>query len=202
MSEHYWEIREQIAEIGKVMYNRLLTDAAGGNISVRVGDRIIMSPRYAGSKWHWDLKPENILVLDLAAQRIEGEGEVSREVRVHADLLNKFYPDATAVVHGHARNVLTFCSVTKPIPSMLYSTDKFGKEIGYVPDAPAHTQDLANHMVAAMEPQIERVKKQAAVMLAPRHGIFVLAKDLEAGYDALDRVEMGAYCALMSKLIA
>ena len=27
MSEHFWEIREQIAEIGKVMYNRILTDA-------------------------------------------------------------------------------------------------------------------------------------------------------------------------------
>ena len=200
MSEHFWEIREQIAEIGKVMYNRILTDAAGGNISVRVGDRIIMTPRYAGSKWHWDLKPENVLVLDLKSQKIEGEGDVSREVKVHADLLNNFYPDATAVVHGHARNALVFCAVEKPIPSMLYSTDKFGKEIGFVPDAPAHTQDLADHMVAAMRPQIDRVKKQAAVMLAPKHGVFVLAKDLESGYDALDRVEMGAYCALMSKL--
>jgi L-fuculose-phosphate aldolase len=200
MSENYWEMRKQIAEIGKVMYHRLLTDAAGGNISVRIGDVILMTPRFAGSKWHWDLKPENVLVLNLQSERIEGEGEVSREVRVHADLLNNFYPDATAVVHGHARNSLVFCSVQKPIPSMLYSTDKFGKEIGFVPDAPAHTQDLANHMVAAMAPQIERVKKQAAVMLAPRHGVFVLAKDLEAGYDAIDRVEMGAYCALMSKL--
>ena len=201
MTEHYWDLRAQIAEIGRVMYDRLLTDAAGGNISVRVGDHILMTPRYAGSKWHWDLKPEHVLVLDLNSQKIAGEGEVSREVRVHADLLNKYYPDATAVVHGHARNSLVFCSVAKPIPSMLYSTDKFGKEIGYVPDAPAHTQDLANHMVEAFSTQIERVKKQAAVMLAPRHGVFVLAKDLEAGYDAIDRVEMGAYCALMSKLI-
>lgn len=200
MSNDILEMRKRIAEIGAVMYERYLTDAAGGNISVRMGDVILMTPRYAGSKWHWDLKPENILVLDLEANRIEGEGEVSREVRVHNDLLNKFYPDGTAVVHGHARNSLVFCAVEKPIPSMLASTDKFGEEIGFVPDAAAHTQDLANHVCAVMEGQIDRVKKQAAVVLAPRHGVFVFAKDLEAGYDALDRVENSAYCALMAKL--
>ncbi len=200
MSETY-EMRKKIAEIGRVMYARFLTDAAGGNVSVRMGDVILMTPRYAGSKFHWDLKPENILILDLQANKIEGEGEVSREVRVHKDLLNKFYPDGTAVVHGHARNSLVFCAVEKPIPSMLYSTDKFGSEIGFVPDAAAHTQDLADHMCAAMQPQLERVRKQAAVALAPRHGVFVLGKDLESGYDALDRVEVSAYCALMSKLI-
>lgn len=201
MSADIINMRKRIAEIGHVMYQRFLTDAAGGNISVRMGDVILMTPRYAGSYWHWVLKPENILILDLDAKKLEGDGEVSREVRVHRDLLVNFYPDATAVVHGHARNTLVFCAAEKPIPSMLSSTDKFGKEIGFVPDAPAHTQDLANHIVVAMEPQRERVKKQAAVILAPRHGVFALAKDLESGYDAIDRVENSAYCALMAKLL-
>jgi len=196
-----YETRKLIAEIGKVMYTRFLTDAAGGNVSVRMGELILMTPRYAGSKFHWELKPENILILDLRANKIEGEGEVSREVRVHKDLLNNFYPDGTAVVHGHARNSLVFCSVGKPIPSVLYSTDKFGSEIGFVPDAAAHTQDLADHLSVAMKLQIDRIRKQAAVLLAPRHGVFVLGKDLESAYDALDRVEVSAYCALMSKLI-
>lgn len=199
MSDELLDMRRRIAEIGALMYARLLTDAAGGNISVRIGDVILMTPRYAGSKFLWNLKPENVLVLDLQANKLEGEGEVSREVRVHKDLLNKFYPEGTAVVHGHARNALVFCSVEKPIPSMLYATDKFGSQIGFVPDAPAHTQDLADHICNAMQGQLERVKKQAAIVLAPRHGVFVFAKDLEAGYDALDRVESSAYCALMSK---
>jgi len=201
MSADILEMRKRIAEIGALMYARLLTDAAGGNISVRMDDVILMTPRYAGSKFHWDLKPENVLVLDLQANKLDGDGEVSREIRVHRDLLDKFYPHGTAVVHGHARNALVFCAVEKPIPSMLYSTDKFGMQIGYVPNAPAHTQDLADHICAAIEPQLERVRKQAAIVLAPRHGVFVFAKDLESGYDALDRVEISAYCALMSKLV-
>lgn len=201
MSSEIYEMRKKIAEIGKVMYARFLTDTAGGNVSVRMGNVILMTPRFAGSKFHWNLTPENILVLDLQANKIEGDGEVSREVRVHKDLLGKFYPHGTAVVHGHARNSLVFCAVGKPIPSMLYATDKFGAEIGFVPDAAAHTQDLADQICIAMQAQLERVRKHAAVVLAPRHGVFVLAKDLESGYDALERVEVSAYCALMSKMI-
>jgi L-fuculose-phosphate aldolase len=201
MSNYIAEMRKMIAEIGALMYARRLTDAAGGNISVRLGDIILMTPRYAGSKFLWKLKPENILVLDLQANKLEGEGEISREIRVHKDLLNKYYPDGTAVVHGHALNALVFCAASRPIPSMLYATDKFGKEICLVPDAPAHTQELADHICTAIGSQLDRVRKQAAVVLAPRHGVFVFAKDLEAGYDALERVEVSAYCALMSRLL-
>ncbi|MCS7010359.1 MAG: class II aldolase/adducin family protein [Anaerolineales bacterium] len=196
-----YAMRKKIANIGRLMYARMLTDAAGGNISVRMGDVILMTPRYAGSQFLWDLAPENVLVLDLQGNKLEGEGEVSREIRVHRDLLNKFYPDGTAVVHGHARNALVFCAQKKPIPSMLDSTDKFGQEIGYVPGAPAHTQELADQICAAMATQLERVRKQAAIILAPRHGVFVFAKNLEAGYDALDRLENTAYCALMGALL-
>ncbi len=196
-----FEMRKKIAEVGSLMYARFLTDSAGGNISVRMGDVILMTPRYSGSVFRWQLRPENILVLDLEANKLDGEGRVSREVRVHRDLLTRFYPDGTAVVHGHARNALVFCAAERPIPSMLYATDKFGQEIGLVPDAPAHTQELADHICAAIEPQLDRVRKQAAVVLAPRHGVFVFAKDLDSGYDALERVEVSAYCALMSQLL-
>ncbi len=197
-----FDMRKKIAEVGKLMYARFLTDTAGGNLSVRMGDVILMTPRYAGSAFHWQLKPENILILDLEANKLEGEGQVSREVRVHRDLLTKFYPDGTAVVHGHSRNALVFCAVERPIPSMLYATDKFGPEIGLIPDAPAHSQELADSICAAIEPQLDRVRKQAAVVLAPRHGVFVFAKDLDSGFDALERVDVSAYCALMGRLLA
>lgn len=196
-----YETRKKIAYLGRLMYNRMLTDAAGGNISVRIGDVILMTPRYAGSQFRWDLSPDNILVLDLQGNKLEGDGDVSREIRVHKDLLTKFYPDGTAVVHGHARNALVFCAQGKPIPSMLDETDKFGHEIGYVPGAPAHTQELADQICSYMATQLERVKKQAAIVLAPRHGVFVFAKNLDAGYDALDRLESTAYCALMGNLL-
>lgn len=197
MSLSFFEERQRIAEIGKLMYDRFLTDSAGGNISWRLGDVILMTPRYAGSKYFWRLTPDQVLVLDLQGNLIEGNGDVSREVRVHLKLLTQFYPDGVAVVHGHARNALVFCSLQKPIPSMLYSSDKFGA-IELVEDKPAHTQDLADVIAAAIEKQLDRVRKQAAAVLAPRHGVFVFARGLEHGFDALERIDVSAYCAIMA----
>jgi L-fuculose-phosphate aldolase len=201
MSTDITSMRDKMVEIGVAMYARFLTDAAGGNISVRMGDQILMSPRYAGSKWHWQLRPEQYLLLDLQGNKLDGDGEVSREYRAHITLLNEFYPDGTAVVHGHCRNVLVFCATHKPIPPVLYSTDKFGV-IDHVPDAAAHTQDLADHLADYLRPQRERMRKQAAAALAPRHGLFVLGRDLDSAYDAADRIENNAYCVLMSRLVS
>ncbi len=195
----YYEERSRIAEVGRLMYDRYLTDSAGGNISLRRDDVILMTPRYAGSKYFWRLSPDQVLVLDLQGNKLEGNGEVSREVRVHLKLLTDYYPDGSAVVHGHARNALVFCSLQKPIPSMLYSSDKFGS-IQLVEDQPAHTQELADVIARAMQSQLERVKKQAAAVLAPRHGVFVFARGLEQGYDALERIDVSAYCAIMAGL--
>ena len=40
---------EQIIHVGRLIYDRFLTDFAGGNVSARVGDRIYLTPRYAGA---------------------------------------------------------------------------------------------------------------------------------------------------------
>lgn len=200
MSNSIEDMRRFIAELGAIAYARFLTDTAGGNISARVGDVILMTPRYAGSRFLWRLRPEQVLVLDLQANKLEGDGEVSREYRVHCKLLNEFYPDGTAVFHGHARNVLVFCAAERPIPPVLYATEKFGT-VEHVRDAPAHSQELADHIAAAMHPLRERLRKQAAAVLAPKHGLFVLGRDLEAAFDAAERIEGNAYCVLMSRLL-
>ena len=195
------QTKQKICDLGALMFERQLTDTAGGNISCRIDDLILMTPRYAGSIYRWQLKPEQIIVMDLDMNQLEGTDSISREVKVHHALLTNFYPEGTAVVHGHAKNALVYCAVGKPIPSLLYATDKFGKEIGLVKDVPAHSQDLADFIRDAIGPKMDYVRKQAAAVLAPRHGVFVFGKNLDAGFDALERIDVGAYCHLMSKLL-
>jgi L-fuculose-phosphate aldolase len=200
MSNSVKEMRQLIAEIGALMYSRHLTDSAGGNLSVRMDDTILMTPRLAGSVYRWQLNYEQVLVLDLQGKKLEGNGESSREGTVHLELLKEYYPDGTAVVHGHARNALVFCAFNQTLPAVLATEDKFGDLIE-VADHPAHSPELAEVIVAAMRGQEARIRKQAAAVLAPRHGVFVLAKNLEAGYDALERIDGNAYCVLMGKMM-
>ncbi len=77
MEDNIAKLRSQIAEIGALMFERHLTDSAGGNISTRAGDLICITPRYSGSKYRWQLRPEQVLVVDADGKKLDGEGEIS-----------------------------------------------------------------------------------------------------------------------------
>ncbi|MCS6772843.1 MAG: class II aldolase/adducin family protein [Anaerolineae bacterium] len=193
------QARAQIAAIGRLLYERRLTDAAGGNISVRVGDLVCLTPRYSGSKRRWQLCPDDVLVVDLEGNRLAGEGDLSRESKVHLRLYREF-PDGTAVIHAHPQHVLVFCVARQPIPPVLEATLKFGT-IPVIPFAPAHSADLAEFVAQGLRGQEARIRKQAAAVLAPWHGIFCIGKDLDATYDAVERIDTNARLILMSRAL-
>ena len=53
MTNDIQTMREKICELGRMLFDRNLTDAAGGNISARMGDFVIITPRYAGAHFQW-----------------------------------------------------------------------------------------------------------------------------------------------------
>jgi ribose 5-phosphate isomerase B len=193
------QTRSKIAETGKMVFERHLTDAAGGNISVRVGDSVCITPRYSGSKRHWQLQPNQVLVSDLEGNKLDGDGEVSRESKVHYKLYQEF-PDATAVLHSHARNVMVFVSSGQPIEPVLEATLKFDT-IPVTRFAPAHSEKLADAIVDAVRGKDEYIRKYATAVIAPWHGLFVVGKDLDAAFDLTERIDTNAYCILMSRLL-
>jgi L-fuculose-phosphate aldolase len=196
------EARKLIAQVGKIMLERNLTDLAGGNISIRVDDRIAMSPSYAGTRKFWQLQPEDILILDLKGNLLEGDGKVSREAPTHIKLLNSYYPQGKAVIHAHARNIMVFCAAVRPIPPVLEYTYKFGeiKQAEYARGG-VHNEKLAENVYQALKGQEERMVNQAAAVMVPWHGLFAIGKDLHATLDAVERIEVNAYSILMGKIL-
>jgi L-fuculose-phosphate aldolase len=190
-------VRARIAEIGKLMFDRNLTDTAGGNISVRVGEHVCITPRFAGSKFQWRLLPEQVLVTDFDGNKIEGEGDISREAKVHYALL-KNYPESGSVVHGHAQNVMVFCAANMPMHPVLEATQKFGV-IKVSKYATAHSGGLAENLLADFADQGARIKTSAAAVMAVYHGLFVLARDLETGFDVTERLDRNARVILQAR---
>ncbi|HET6823760.1 MAG TPA: ribose 5-phosphate isomerase B [Anaerolineales bacterium] len=193
------QTRKQIAETGKLVFERHLTDAAGGNISVRVDDTICITPRYSGSKRHWQLQPNQVLVSDMLGNKLEGDGDVSRESKVHYRIYQEF-PDAKAVLHSHARNAMVFVASGQPIEPVLEATLKFDT-IPVTKFAPAHSEKLADAIVEMVRGKEEYIRKYATAVLAPWHGLFVIGKDLDAAFDLTERIDTNAYCILMSRLL-
>jgi ribose 5-phosphate isomerase B len=194
------ETRRKIAETGRLVFARHLTDAAGGNISVRVDDgTVCITPRYSGSRRHWQLEPDQVLVSDMLGDKREGDGDVSRESKVHYRIYQEF-PDAKAVLHSHARNVMVFVASGQPIEPVLEATLKFDT-IPVTRFAPAHSEKLADAIVEGLRGKDEAIRKYAAAVMAPWHGLFVVGKDLDAAFDLTERIDTNAYCILMSRLL-
>jgi ribose 5-phosphate isomerase B len=192
--------RRKIAETGRMVFERHLTDSAGGNISVRVdADTVCITPRYSGSRRHWQLQPDQVLVSDLLGNKLAGDGDVSRESKVHYKIYQEF-PDARAVLHSHARNVMVFVASGQPIEPVLEATLKFDT-IPVTRFAPAHSEKLADSIVDALRGKDEAIRKYATAVMAPWHGLFVVGKDLDAAFDLTERIDTNAYCILMSRLL-
>lgn len=196
------EARRLIARVGQLMLQRNLTDLAGGNISMRLEDRIVMSPSYAGTRKFWQLEADDVLVLDLKGNLLEGNGKVSREAPAHLKLLNSFYPDGSAVIHSHARNVMVFCAAKQPIQPVLENTQQFG-EIKVIKYARGGTQSeqLAENVYAGLRGQEARIASSAAAVIAPWHGLFAIGNDMYTLLDAVERIEVNARCILLAALL-
>jgi L-fuculose-phosphate aldolase len=190
---------EQICAVARLLFERKLLDMAGGNVSARSGSRIYMSPRYAGGQQHWQLNPQDIVCGDLGSSELLGNPRLSRESKVHLAVYTH-YPEVNGIIHAHSLHLLPFVAACRAIPMVLEQTQKFGS-VEPVGAAPAHSAELAANVVAGLQGKVENIRKQAAAVILPRHGILVAGKDLLAAADALERLDWNAWCVLASRLL-
>lgn len=193
-------IPELLCDAARLMFARKLTDMSGGNLSARDGSGgMYITPRYAGARQHWDLQPTDLLQYNIDSDEILDNPRCSRETRMHLAVYRAL-PDVQAVIHAHPFHVLPFVVAEKPIPAVLESTQKF-ESIELVPYAPAHSQQLGDNVVAGLRAREASIRKQAAAVLLPRHGIVVAGKDVLGTLDALERMDWQAWCVLAGKML-
>ncbi len=190
--------RPVMVEIAHLMYERFLTNSAGGNLSCRIGDRIYISPRYLGSKNRWRLTEEMILVLDQDFNVLGGDpANISRESKLHFSCYRRF-PQVNGVIHAHPRYLNVFSAAGKPVTPTNQYTEKFGV-VEVVRNLPAHSQDLADAVVAKLEPRAATLAKNGLGLILAWHGVAVVGKDLADAYDTLERLEWSAQTLLLAQ---
>lgn len=115
-------IRASICKIGKLLYERDLTDSSGGNISVRDGNLIYINPRRAGHDHQWEIDEDSIIVTDLCKIPIVGEVDlISREAATHY-LIYQNFPDINAVIHAHPFFMMAFGAAHMDMPAISEGT--------------------------------------------------------------------------------
>jgi L-fuculose-phosphate aldolase len=183
------------------MYDRFLTNSAGGNVSCRVDGKIYISPRYAGAHYRWRLEPAQILVFNADMECIGGDPTlVSRESAMHFETYRHF-PEVNGICHAHPRYLDAFIFDGRPLTPTNQYTARYGEAI-IVPNIKAESKELAEGVVAALRPHRERLQSFGLGLLLTYHGVTCVGKDLDEAFETLECMEWAAHTLLMRKLLA
>ena len=156
---------------------------ADGNLSVRVGDRVLMTPtRIAYDR----LTPDRIVEL-----RLDGSGDPARssEWAVHCAIYAA-RPDVRAIVHAHPIHACVLAVRGEALEEIL---DEVGPVLGgRVPvaaHAPSGSAELGARVVAALG-------ARHAVILA-NHGTVTVGTDLQEAFYRLEVLERAAHVQVL-----
>jgi L-fuculose-phosphate aldolase len=197
----YLETREHMRKIAKAMWDRKLTNAAGGNFAVKVAqNRILISPSMMSENFMCELDPEEFLLIDYQGKVLEGSGKLSRETQMHILLLSGFnYIKCT--IHAHPQFCMVFASQSKPIKTVTEATLKRGEAFGVIEPAPAYSRQLAENVYKYFDERRELAEKIGIGCIMPMHGVVVSGDSLMSAYSCLERMETDAICNVFKNFI-
>jgi L-fuculose-phosphate aldolase len=158
-----------------------LTTGTGGNISLRRGDRVAISP--SGMAYN-DIQPDDVPLVDLHGEPAAGKRTPSSERRMHTTIIRE-RDDANAVVHTHSPYASTFASLNRAIPASHYLIAFAGRQIPVAGYATYGTEDLAGLALDTLGDEYD-------ACLLKQHGVIAVGATLEA---AFERALMVEYCA-------
>lgn len=177
------EKKQQLCEICHQVYDQGMVCGSGGNISIRDGENIWITPSgYALI----DIHP-NDLVLVHSDGSYDGPVKPSKETFLHLTAYRS-RPDIHAIVHLHSYysiRIALGCSPTDelmPAYTSAYAV-KVG-HIGLVPFLASGSVDLAQATAVALQ--------NSSAVLLQNHGIIAVGKNLRAALNLCEDVEFNA----------
>ncbi|CAN5777338.1 class II aldolase/adducin family protein [soil metagenome] len=175
-------IRRAVADTGRKMVEDGLVEGTAGNVSIRAGDMVAISP---SSVPYDQVTEDNVCVLDLDGNTLrQSSTRPSSEASMHLSIYRD--TDAQAVVHHHGLSSVTVSTVLDELPPLHYYAARLGGPTRVATYQRFGTPELARSVSSAL------VDRTAALM--QNHGAVAYGATLEQAYDRAALLEW--LCAL------
>lgn len=183
------EQRRRLVDLGASLFARSLTFGRTGNLSVRTGDTVLVTPTGVSLG---ALSVDALSVIDLSGRHLAG-ARPSKEAFLHAAVYRS-RPDAGAVVHTHStHSVAVSCLADVDAHDVLPPlTAYYVMRVGRLPLLPYHAPGDAS-----LEDLAERTAAEHHAFLLANHGPVVAGADLASAADALEELEETARLHLL-----
>ena len=185
VDEH--ELREQICEVGRRIYNRRMAAANDGNISSKLGENEWLCTPTGVSKGF--MTPDMICKVDAKGEPLEESAEhrPSSEIKMHMRVYGK-RSDVGAVVHAHPVYATSFAVAGIPLTRPI--TPEAVIFLGCVPIVEygmPSTIELADNL--------EKYLEHHDAVLLESHGALTWGRDVIKAYHTMESLEF--YAELM-----
>lgn len=186
-----YEIKKQICDIGKRIYNRGMVAANDGNISVKLNDNEFLCTPTGVSKGF--MTPEYICKVDADGNVIQANGKFrpSSEIKMHMRVYKK-RPDVQSVVHAHPIYATSFAIAGIPLTQPIMPEAIIA--LGCVPIAEYGTPSTDE-----IPDAVEKYLPYFDAVLLENHGALTYSDSLLAAYHKMESVEFYAELLFKSK---
>lgn len=178
---------EELNKYAHKLVDQGLVVGAGGNLSMRDGDDMYISPSGFDLK---EIEPHQWVKVDITTGKIEGNLRPSSEVLMHLECFRK-NEEIQAVLHAHPTYSVGVSSAGKDIPPLFPDFPAMVKSVGYI-DYIIPTTNLLAEKVA------ELVDKDVIIMR--NHGVLTLGKTMKEAYFFMQLTEESAKVYTISSI--
>ena len=191
MSKSEREYRQDILEVGKLVYQKGWVAANDGNISVRLDQHRVLCTCTGVSKGM--MTADDLIVCDLEGNKIEGSRERTSEIAMHLTIY-QMRPDVNSVLHAHPPTATGFAVAGRPLNLALLPEVIIGLGCvplaGYgLPGTPALTDGMLPY-----------IPKYDAILMG-NHGCVSYGDDVYRAFFKMETVEHFARIALVAELL-
>ncbi|REK11148.1 MAG: class II aldolase/adducin family protein [Planctomycetota bacterium] len=179
------QLKLEICDIGRRIYNKGFAAGNDGNISYRLGTNEVLCTPTMFSKGF--LKPDDLCIVDMEGNQKSGRRKRTSEVLLHLAIMKK-RPDVKSVVHCHPPHATAFAVAREPIPQcVLPEVEVF---LGDVPITKYETpggQKFADTILPFVE--------KSNVIILANHGTVSFGETVERAYWWTEILD--AYCRIL-----
>jgi L-fuculose-phosphate aldolase len=176
------DLKLQICEMGRRLWQRAYVDGNGGNMAIRVGKDIAICTPTLVSKG--SLKPEDMCLVDFQGNQLCGTRKRTSEILMHLQIMQK-QPQAMATCHCHPPYATGFAVAGLVPPTCMLPEYEVFVSVGIAPYRTPGTPEMGK-LVAKL------VDKHNTILMA-NHGVVSWShNNIEEAYWRMEIVE--AYC--------
>lgn len=172
-------IKAEMINVARKMWKRNMVDGNGGNITVRVGDNLVLCTPTLRSKG--EVLQDEIALIDLDGNQKAGWRKRTSEALTHLAIM-KVQPKCKSVIHGHPPYSTAFAVANIEPPTCLCSeAEIFTGPIKLVPYFTPGSHELTE--------AVRDVAKDNPAILLANHGVMAWGNDVEDAYWKMENME-------------